>query len=223
MATTEKEENWRVDRFSDYLRLLAQLQLPPRLQAKLDASDIVQQTLLQAHEHRDQFRNLLGNGHQWGVSLAYAVQPEPRGLADAFLVGQEFIGNDCCALILGDNIFYGHGLPEMLAEATKTSQNSVLADGPPFLAIEPRSHITGCPVATSVVATSSRRPLFASRETASIMASLTYASTRCLSGVPRYKLEPKIAPSPRVCSKLSPASLVKASRRRASHAGPRNA
>jgi glucose-1-phosphate thymidylyltransferase len=68
-------------------------------------------------EHHGQFRHLLGNGDQWGISLAYAVQDEPRGLADAFLVGREFIGNGRCVLILGDNIFYGHGLTEILQSA----------------------------------------------------------------------------------------------------------
>ena len=65
-------------------------------------------------EHHDQFRKLLGNGCQWGLSLAYAVQPKPLGLADAFLIGQEFVGSDHCALILGDNIFHGQGLQEKL-------------------------------------------------------------------------------------------------------------
>jgi glucose-1-phosphate thymidylyltransferase len=77
-------------------------------------------------QHHDQFRDLLGDGHQWGVSLAYAVQPEPRGLADAFLVGQKFIQDSCCALILGDNIFYGHGLPELLREAANQSSGATI-------------------------------------------------------------------------------------------------
>ncbi len=63
------------------------------------------------------FQRLLGDGSQWGLSLQYAVQETPRGLADAFIVGREFIGSDRVALILGDNIFYGHGLPEALAGA----------------------------------------------------------------------------------------------------------
>jgi glucose-1-phosphate thymidylyltransferase len=63
------------------------------------------------------FRALLGDGSQFGIALRYAVQTEPRGLADAFIVGRDFVGKDSVALILGDNIFYGHGLPELLANA----------------------------------------------------------------------------------------------------------
>jgi glucose-1-phosphate thymidylyltransferase len=77
-------------------------------------------------DHHDQFRHLLGNGRQWGISLAYAVQPKPRGLADAFLVGREFIGNDRCALILGDNIFYGHGLTILLRKAVSRSAGATI-------------------------------------------------------------------------------------------------
>ena len=68
-------------------------------------------------EHLAQFCSLLGDGHQWGVALTYKVQPHPRGLADAFLVGQEFIGDCDTTLILGDNIFYGHGLTQLLHTA----------------------------------------------------------------------------------------------------------
>ncbi|WP_439499535.1 glucose-1-phosphate thymidylyltransferase RfbA [Bosea sp. (in: a-proteobacteria)] len=63
------------------------------------------------------FVRLLGDGSQFGLSLSYAVQPEPRGLADAFIVGRDFVGTDRVALVLGDNIFYGHGLPELMAQA----------------------------------------------------------------------------------------------------------
>jgi glucose-1-phosphate thymidylyltransferase len=63
------------------------------------------------------FRRLLGDGSDWGLKLSFAVQGEPRGLADAFLVGADFIGGDRVALILGDNLFHGHGLPEALARA----------------------------------------------------------------------------------------------------------
>ncbi len=63
------------------------------------------------------FRALLRDGSQFGVTLRYAVQERPRGLADAFIVGRDFVGSDNVALILGDNIFYGHGLPELMAKA----------------------------------------------------------------------------------------------------------
>jgi len=64
------------------------------------------------------FQSMLGDGAQWGMNLQYAVQPSPDGLAQAFIIGREFIGNDSCALILGDNIFYGHDLARQLTEAT---------------------------------------------------------------------------------------------------------
>lgn len=64
------------------------------------------------------FVNLLGDGSQWGLSLSYAEQPRPEGLAQAFIIGREFVGQDTVCLILGDNIFYGHGLPRYIKPAT---------------------------------------------------------------------------------------------------------
>ncbi len=63
------------------------------------------------------FQAVLGDGSQWGLDLHYAVQPSPDGLAQAFLIGRAFVGSACCALILGDNIFYGHGLSTLLRSA----------------------------------------------------------------------------------------------------------
>ena len=63
------------------------------------------------------FRKLLGDGAQWGLELSYAVQPSPDGLAQAFVIGADFVGSSPSCLILGDNIFFGHGLPKLMAEA----------------------------------------------------------------------------------------------------------
>lgn len=74
------------------------------------------------------FQTVLGDGSQWGLNLTYAIQPSPDGLAQAFIIGREFVGNDCCALVLGDNIFYGHGLTNLLrAAGEKTDGASVFA------------------------------------------------------------------------------------------------
>ncbi|MFH2244677.1 glucose-1-phosphate thymidylyltransferase RfbA [Enterobacter sichuanensis] len=72
------------------------------------------------------FEQLLGDGSQWGLRLQYKIQPSPDGLAQAFILGEEFIGEDNCALVLGDNIFYGHDLPRLLEGAASQESGSTV-------------------------------------------------------------------------------------------------
>ncbi|HDS8058960.1 TPA: glucose-1-phosphate thymidylyltransferase RfbA [Enterobacter hormaechei subsp. xiangfangensis] len=72
------------------------------------------------------FEQLLGNGSQWGLHIQYKVQPSPDGLAQAFILGEEFIGEDNCALVLGDNIFYGHDLPRLLEGASSQQDGATV-------------------------------------------------------------------------------------------------
>lgn len=77
-------------------------------------------------EDGDGFKRLLGNGKPWGLAIHYAEQPKPEGLAQAFLIGEAFIGNDACALALGDNIFYGNGLTDKLRSAVDRRQGATV-------------------------------------------------------------------------------------------------
>ena len=74
--------------------------------------------LITTPEDQEQFRRLLGDGGRWGLNLHYEMQPRPEGLAQAFIIGRDFIGKDPVALVLGDNIFHGEGLTETLRRAT---------------------------------------------------------------------------------------------------------
>ena len=77
-------------------------------------------------ELQSQFRQLLGDGRQWGLTLDYATQDRPRGLADAFIVGRRFIGGAPCALVLGDNLFFGHGLTGLLRQAVAQNRGATV-------------------------------------------------------------------------------------------------
>lgn len=79
--------------------------------------------LISTQEDLQNFVNLLGDGHQFGIKLSYKVQPNPDGLAQALILGEEFLGNDECAMILGDNIFYGGGLVKRLETAVENAKN----------------------------------------------------------------------------------------------------
>ena len=78
-----------------------------------------------AHD-RPLFETLLGDGGQWGLALSYIVQPRPEGLAQAFILGKDFIGDDHCALVLGDNIFYGHGFTDHLRRAAARERGATV-------------------------------------------------------------------------------------------------
>lgn len=78
-------------------------------------------------EQQDQFKSLLGDGSQWGIKLSYVVQPSPDGLAQAFILGEEFIGKDKVALVLGDNIFHGHRLSDSLKQCVDPDGGIVFA------------------------------------------------------------------------------------------------
>lgn len=82
--------------------------------------------LISTPEFIDQFKELFGDGHNLGLNIEYAIQDEPRGLADAFIVGKEFIGQDSVALILGDNIYYGAGLSDILYEAAQKGHGATV-------------------------------------------------------------------------------------------------
>lgn len=82
--------------------------------------------IISTPEDTPRFEALLGDGNRWGLSLKYAVQPSPDGLAQAFIIGREFVGNDDVALVLGDNVFYGHGLPGLLQSANQRSSGATV-------------------------------------------------------------------------------------------------
>ena len=81
--------------------------------------------IISTPEDTPRFKYLLGDGHQFGVSLSYCIQPRPDGLAQAFILGEKFIGNDACAMILGDNIFYGNGFSGILKDCVQKAENGL--------------------------------------------------------------------------------------------------
>ncbi len=95
----------------------------------LMAAGIKDILIITTPEDQPQFQRLLGDGSDWGISLQYAVQPSPDGLAQAFIIGEEFIGDDKVALVLGDNIFHGHRLSESLKKCVDPDGGIVFAYG----------------------------------------------------------------------------------------------
>jgi len=89
----------------------------------LMSAGIRQILIISTPQDLPRFEELLGDGHQFGLQLSYAVQPSPDGLAQAFIIGEDFIGNDCVAMVLGDNIFSGHGLRKRLRAAVRNARS----------------------------------------------------------------------------------------------------
>jgi len=87
----------------------------------------IREVLIITTQHdSDSFQTLLGDGSQWGMSISYAVQPEPKGLAQAFTIGADFVAGGPSCLVLGDNIFFGHGLPELLARSRARNSGATI-------------------------------------------------------------------------------------------------
>ena len=82
--------------------------------------------LISTPRDQESYQRLLGDGHQWGIHIEYAIQPSPDGLAQAFIIGEKFIGDDTVCLVLGDNIFHGHGLAETLQEAAARTEGATV-------------------------------------------------------------------------------------------------
>ena len=89
-------------------------------------ADIKEILIISTPNDIDSYKRLLGDGSNFGVSFEYAIQNNPKGLADAFIIGEDFINNDNVSLILGDNIFYGHGLPELLQSAKSRKKGATI-------------------------------------------------------------------------------------------------
>lgn len=89
-------------------------------------ADIREILIISTPQDTPRFQQLLGNGEQWGLQLSYAVQPEPNGLAQAFVIGEQFLAGALSALVLGDNIFYGHDFQQLLANATEREHGATV-------------------------------------------------------------------------------------------------
>ena len=89
-------------------------------------ADIRDILLISTREHLPFYQHLLGDGASWGINISYVIQDKPIGLAHAFILGRQFVGNDRVALILGDNVFYGHGLSDELANASARKDGATI-------------------------------------------------------------------------------------------------
>jgi glucose-1-phosphate thymidylyltransferase len=148
------------------------------------------------------FERLLGDGSQFGIRLSYKVQPSPDGLAQAFLLGEEFIGDDCCAMVLGDNIFYGSGFRTRLKQAAADAQHWAAEIVGRFQKERPGMAALALTTDTSILRAG---PVFSATTSTTPSASASWSSTKPARSSPwrRSPSTPRATTASRGCTSMT--------------------